>query len=500
MAKTNIKSKKKSSLVFLIVILFAFLFIKINLTNIFLFFVEIGIQNKNYDFALKNIEFLEKYNPDNEEYNYYKVQILSKKKLTLENQEELFNLASRLKPFKGQDIAIYRLQIFQNQIHKHFGQNYIKDTLYNNEVMRWNPGTFPLKYYIEKRTDIPPYYIQITKNSFKEWEKKSKNFIRFQEVLSPQKADITIKFVDFAQNQYSMRKITEYSVGNTIPKIQNGILQNMNILILTTNSNKKPFSHEEMNIILLHEIGHAIGLWGHTHNSENIMYYSADKNPYFEQSITIEDINTLKLLYRLNPTITNKPVAKKELQNLITPKLVTESIDNYHSNKIDSALNFLQKNPKDTNRWIELAEAYAVNGQYHFAINCLNKANSLSYTRETKHIIFYNTAINLIFLKNYDDALIFATYAKNMKEDIAINILITEILIKQNRFKEAEKMLLTLSSENPQNITISLRLANFYIKQKSYLKARKTLKTLLKNNPSAKEDKMVKYYRFYTIF
>jgi predicted Zn-dependent protease len=44
-----------------------------------------------------------------------------------------------------------------------------------------------------------------------------------------------------------------------------------------------------------HELGHAIGLWGHSPNPEDIMYFSTVKNPPL---ISSRDLQTLYRVYQ----------------------------------------------------------------------------------------------------------------------------------------------------------------------------------------------------------
>ena len=50
--------------------------------------------------------------------------------------------------------------------------------------------------------------------------------------------------------------------------------------------------------IALHEIGHALGINGHSSDSKDIMFMSVDKN---QTTLSRRDVETLKALYKLKP-------------------------------------------------------------------------------------------------------------------------------------------------------------------------------------------------------
>ncbi|MDD2714647.1 MAG: matrixin family metalloprotease [Candidatus Wallbacteria bacterium] len=62
--------------------------------------------------------------------------------------------------------------------------------------------------------------------------------------------------------------------------------------------------------LALHEIGHALGLWGHSYNEGDVMFGSTLKLPTYSlprPELSSSDINTINILYEVAPLFTNLP-------------------------------------------------------------------------------------------------------------------------------------------------------------------------------------------------
>ena len=130
----------------------------------------------------------------------------------------------------------------------------------------------------------------ILENAFKIWDKALRNDINFVFTKNIEEADINIDYID---------KLDANAVGIAYPKyltIQGKVyLYKTKILIAKKDSRGFLQSDAALLKVTLHEIGHAIGIIGHSNSINDIMYPTTDSTK--STSPSLRDIDTVNKLY-----------------------------------------------------------------------------------------------------------------------------------------------------------------------------------------------------------
>ncbi|MDE6138020.1 MAG: matrixin family metalloprotease, partial [Candidatus Gastranaerophilales bacterium] len=276
---------------------------------------------------------------------FFYVMALSKSEPKYSVQKKLFEMSESKLDDEALRYAKIQVRRLRYNLLAGLEQNYIHNALMGNDIVRWDIRSFPLRVYIEDEKSVPEYYIDSINRAMNLWS-NSTNFVKFTRVNDKANADIHIKFKDNKTNceNGECRFVTAY----TEPNIKDKILNKMTLTFYRTNPLNKGFTEGEIYNTALHELGHTLGIIGHSDNPSDLMFSMSDttgvKYYPFAQSLSKRDLQTLILLYRLKPTISNvKPL---ESENFYYPQLILGSDDARLKIKLEEYLSYIKEYPE----------------------------------------------------------------------------------------------------------------------------------------------------------
>lgn len=187
-------------------------------------------------------------------------------------------------------------------------QDYLESIQEGGKYYRWPIERLPLKVFVDSGASVPNFR-EAYRNGFLEalssWSVASQNKLTFMLVSTPQGADITC---DWTNNPYEVRQ-TGSDVEQGVCFMQSftrkrsrgdDFIANAKLRICTIDrETEKPLGDDDMKKTCLHELGHALGLRGHSSNNHDIMFYSV--SPTVWPVLSKRDKATLVRLYEAYP-------------------------------------------------------------------------------------------------------------------------------------------------------------------------------------------------------
>jgi len=174
--------------------------------------------------------------------------------------------------------------------------NYFDDALLNGNVMHWNDETRTIKVYISSGLHIPgwnPAYAENFKQACLVWQSALNNKIRFEFVKDVSEPVDTV--ITWHADKNMMPALTELSMlGNKLVKADIAFH-------LIDNSNQL-YDPRAIYKLSLHELGHLLGISGHSRNPNDIMFPATT----YAIEPSTRDVSTLLELYS-RPAIITTP-------------------------------------------------------------------------------------------------------------------------------------------------------------------------------------------------
>lgn len=415
-----------------------------------------AFKQEDYVQARKNFKNAVFFNPHNKDYRYYLVKSLENLSPSLTIQKEMFEIATGNMQDSAQQVAQNKVSEWQRTILTNIGDNYIEQVPLDKGILRWDTSKFPLTVAITDNsgTSTPAYYKTEILRAFSQWQSAT-GFITFATSKNSNSANISIEISQPPSGNCSDDNC-KYVVGFTTPTYSGDILKQMKIVLYTNDPNGNFFSDKELYNTILHEIGHALGIMGHSYSTEDLMYMSTNENTSFYapyrssfQYLSSKDINTIRLLYKLVPTITNTPKKNLKTKGLIYAPIVLGTSNQISLRKLKEAQNYIKNAPDLAGGYIDMGIAYAELNRNAEAIRAMKKAYSLAKSDEEKFMICYNLSVILLNTNKLDSALSYAEEAQQITDNEDIKELISNIKhAKQTKKKPFNVNLLILENSN----------------------------------------------------
>jgi tetratricopeptide (TPR) repeat protein len=167
-------------------------------------------------------------------------------------------------------------------------------------VVKWKSDKFPLRVYIptdQEAASVPgfkPEFAQALREGFADWQKATDGTIAFDFINDAKSADIECEFTADASR---VQQPAEGGEARVMYDTLKGI-RHVNIIVLTKHieSTHAP-SYNLMRQVSLHEIGHSLGLVGHSPTPSDVMFCSMPADDALH-GLSERDTRTLKHLYQ----------------------------------------------------------------------------------------------------------------------------------------------------------------------------------------------------------
>jgi hypothetical protein len=168
-------------------------------------------------------------------------------------------------------------------------------------VTKWRRQDMPLKVYVRKNIQIPEYYDQfliIVRDSLDQWCAATGGAVSYKLVNTKEEANMVCDYTDHRELVSSDHELG--IDGNTDTRIrkQDNTTDWANIVILVRDApNASAFRNRTLiTKTFLHEVGHVLGMHGHSPNNHDVMFLAATPEPIGK--LSVRDKNTIKRIYQ----------------------------------------------------------------------------------------------------------------------------------------------------------------------------------------------------------
>lgn len=169
--------------------------------------------------------------------------------------------------------------------------DYMKETTATG-LFRWPDSRMPITVYIAPGDSVPGYrpeFDDVLQHAFREWSTATEGKVKFDLVNKRDDAEMTVTWTDDMHAPELQAEAGKASIVQDSEGIKSAEIQ-----LLTVSPFKDgPVGCELLYNICLHEIGHGLGLMGHSPYPDDIMYPQLS----VQTGITPRDARTLHVVY-----------------------------------------------------------------------------------------------------------------------------------------------------------------------------------------------------------
>lgn len=163
---------------------------------------------------------------------------------------------------------------------------------------RWAPNRLPLQVYIDDGEGVSAYkpqFKQLVLDAFNAWVQASAGRITWSEVNDPRSADIVCMWSDSISIRNGNLEAGRTTAITEVDRRTGQRYMRAAEVMILTRIGPKVFGDNEIRKTTLHEVGHALGLQGHSHYPGDIMYATLSRHqvPYLQD----RDTTTIQRLY-----------------------------------------------------------------------------------------------------------------------------------------------------------------------------------------------------------